>query len=76
MGEETGAALRGQGARVTGGSRGIGRAIALTLAAAAPAVAVLARSGDELAETVRLIVGGGGRALALPADVTDRAADW
>jgi NAD(P)-dependent dehydrogenase (short-subunit alcohol dehydrogenase family) len=67
-------ALVGQVAVVTGGGRGVGRAIAEDLAAAGAAVAVTARSGDQLAETVRRIRGAGGRAAAYPADVTDRAA--
>jgi NAD(P)-dependent dehydrogenase (short-subunit alcohol dehydrogenase family) len=66
--------LRGQVALVTGGGRGIGRAIAQALAAAGAAVVVTARSADELAETVRLIETAGGQTRALPADVTDRAA--
>jgi len=63
-----------QVALVTGGGRGIGRAIAACLAAAGAAVAVVARSDEQLAETVGLIERGGGRALAVAADVTDRAA--
>jgi NAD(P)-dependent dehydrogenase (short-subunit alcohol dehydrogenase family) len=66
--------LKGQIAIVTGGGRGLGRAFAQTLAAAGASVAVLARSGDELAETVDLIEKAGGRAAAFPADVTDEAA--
>lgn len=66
--------LDGQVALVTGGGRGIGRAIALALSAAGAAVAVCARSGGQLAETVALIEGRGGRALAIPADVADRRA--
>lgn len=63
--------LGGHVALVTGGGRGIGRAIARALAAAGASVAVLARSGDELAETVRLIEQQGGRAVSCPADVTN-----
>ena len=51
---------------VTGGGRGIGRGIALGLAAAGWQVAVLARSAHQLAETVDL---SGGRILAVTADV-------
>jgi NAD(P)-dependent dehydrogenase (short-subunit alcohol dehydrogenase family) len=54
-------------ALVTGGGRGIGRGIALGLANAGWAVAVTARSEDQLAETVRLAEG---RAIAVPADVS------
>jgi NAD(P)-dependent dehydrogenase (short-subunit alcohol dehydrogenase family) len=66
--------LTGQVALVTGGGRGIGRAIAKALAGAGAAVAVLARSQEQLAETVADVTAAGGRALACPADVTDRAA--
>jgi NAD(P)-dependent dehydrogenase (short-subunit alcohol dehydrogenase family) len=66
--------LSGQVALVTGGGRGIGRAIASSLAQAGAAVAVLARSPDQLAETVAAIAAGGGRARAYSADVTDRGA--
>jgi NAD(P)-dependent dehydrogenase (short-subunit alcohol dehydrogenase family) len=66
--------LAGQAALVTGGGRGIGRAIALALARAGAAVAVLARSAEQLADVVAAITASGGRAIALSADVTDRAA--
>ena len=47
---------------VTGGGRGLGRAFALALAAQGAAVAVVARSEGQLAETVRLIGEAGGSA--------------
>ena len=66
--------LTGQVAIVTGGGRGIGRAIAQGLARAGAAVAVVARSPDELAESVALIEASGGQAIAVTADVTDESA--
>jgi NAD(P)-dependent dehydrogenase (short-subunit alcohol dehydrogenase family) len=59
---------------VTGGGRGLGRAFAQALAAAGYAVAVLARTEAELAETVVLIERSGGRASAFPTDVVDGTA--
>jgi hypothetical protein len=59
--------LAGQTALVTGGGRGIGRAIALALARAGAAVAVLARSAEQLADVMAAITASGGRAIALPA---------
>jgi len=57
-------------ALVTGGGRGIGRAIALRLSADGHAVAVASRSRDQLDRVVQDIEAGGGEALALPCDVT------
>jgi 3-oxoacyl-[acyl-carrier protein] reductase len=59
---------------ITGGGRGLGRAFAQALARAGTRVAVTARSELELAQTVEIIEQAGGRALALPADVTDNRA--
>ena len=64
--------LEGQVALVTGAGRGIGRAIALALNDAGAAVAVCARSEDEVASVAGEIEGRGGRALAVRCDVTDR----
>ncbi|MBZ5524176.1 MAG: SDR family oxidoreductase [Acidobacteriia bacterium] len=63
--------LQNKIAVVTGGGRGIGRAIALELASAGAAVAVIARSQPELAEAVALIEKAGGRASAFFADVAN-----
>ncbi|PZM16458.1 SDR family NAD(P)-dependent oxidoreductase [Rhizobium tubonense] len=56
---------------VTGGGRGIGREIARQQARDGAKVAVLARTAVEIEETVSLIEGEGGRAIALTVDVTD-----
>ena len=66
--------LTGQVAIVTGGGRGLGRAFAQALAGAGAAVAMLSRTESELRETVALIEGAGGQAIAQVADVTDRVA--
>ncbi len=67
--------LQGKVAVVTGGSRGIGRAISLALAAAGAAVALIYREQREAAdEVVRQIEAAGRRGLALQVDVRDRAA--
>jgi 3-oxoacyl-[acyl-carrier protein] reductase len=56
---------------VTGASRGIGREVAISLARAGAAVVAAAR-GDHARETASEISEGGGRALAVPLDVTDQ----
>src|SRR3954454_23186293 len=66
--------LSGQPAIVTGASRGIGKAIALRLAAAGAKVACVARSADKLKETAEAIAAAGGTAEVHPCDVTDSAA--
>ena len=65
--------LSGRVALVTGASRGIGRAIATTLAAQG-AVVVAAARGDHAAETAAAITSAGGRGEAIALDVTDRDA--
>ena len=66
--------LSGQTALVTGASQGIGKAIALELAAAGAKVACVARSEGKLAETAAEIAAAGGTAAVYPCDVTDSAA--
>ncbi len=72
--------LDGRTAIVTGGSRGLGRSIALALAAEGAAVAVVARTEQvwneklpgTIGETVAEIAAAGGRAVAIRADLTNR----
>lgn len=65
--------LAGKNAVVTGGSRGIGRSIAIGLAAAGADVAFTYREQGEEADKVAREIGKlGRRALALRMDVTDR----
>lgn len=61
--------LNGRVAVVTGGSTGIGRAIATRLAGEGCRVAVCARSEDTLREAEAAIRAAGGEALAVAADV-------
>lgn len=73
--------MDGRVAIVTGASRGIGESIALRLADEGAAVALVARTAEaggnrlpgSIAETVERIVAAGGRAAAVPADLTDPA---
>ena len=71
---EAGVDLHGRVALVTGGGRGVGRLLARTLAEAGAAVALIARSSDELATTVEQIRDVGAIAAAATADVTDESA--
>jgi len=64
----------GRRALVTGASSGIGRALALRLAAEGAHVALLARRENQLEELASEITRAGGRALAVACDVADRGA--
>ena len=58
---------------ITGASEGIGRALAEALARRGEQVVLAARSADRLDEVARACESLGGRALAVPTDVTDPA---
>ena len=64
----------GRGAVVTGASAGVGRAVALELAAHGFDVGLIARDADGLGEVARAVERAGTRALVLPCDVADAAA--
>lgn len=57
---------------ITGGGRGIGRAIAFALAEAGLQVAVSSRTVSDVEAVAAELVAAGHRALAVPADVSDR----
>jgi NAD(P)-dependent dehydrogenase (short-subunit alcohol dehydrogenase family) len=59
---------------ITGGSRGLGAALAQELAARGARLALVARGEEALADVVRAIRAGGGEAHAIPADVADQGA--
>jgi 3-oxoacyl-[acyl-carrier protein] reductase len=63
--------LQGQTAIVTGAGRGIGRAIAVTLAARGVNVALTARTEAQLRDVQTEIQAAGGAAEVFPADITD-----
>jgi 3-oxoacyl-[acyl-carrier protein] reductase len=66
--------LKGRVALVTGASSGLGLRFAEVLAGAGAAVALVARRADRLAALADRIEKSGGRAVAIAADVLDRAA--
>src|SRR5215470_18128460 len=66
--------LTGRVALVTGASTGLGARFAEVLAENGAAVALVARRPDRLADVAAAIKRSGGRAIAVVADVRDRAA--
>jgi NAD(P)-dependent dehydrogenase (short-subunit alcohol dehydrogenase family) len=61
--------FRGQSAFITGGARGIGKAIAIGFACAGAAVTIMSRSIEELRSTERLLVREGAAAQSVRGDV-------
>jgi 3-oxoacyl-[acyl-carrier protein] reductase len=66
--------LAGSVAVITGAGSGVGRAVAVALAASGGTPVLVGRSRGPLDETAALVRDDGGRSLVLPADVTDAAA--
>lgn len=66
--------IRGKTAVITGGSRGLGRAMALALAAEGVKVAICARSQPALDDTLRDLQASGVEAMAQRCDIADEAA--
>jgi len=63
--------LRGKNVVLTGGSRGIGRAVAMKLADEGARTAIAARNETRLKETQQLLEASGASCVAIPCDVTD-----
>lgn len=64
--------LQGRTAVVTGGSSGIGRAIATALARAGAATVIVARGVDRIGQTVDELTASGCRAAGVPGDLSTR----
>jgi 3-oxoacyl-[acyl-carrier protein] reductase len=66
--------LAGTVAVITGAGSGVGRSVAIALAAAGGTPVLVGRGREPLEETASLVKGAGGRSLLLPADVSDEVA--
>src|SRR5277367_1740412 len=66
--------LEGKVAVITGASRGLGRAMAISLAAEGARIALVARNKEKLADVAAELIGSGGEAKVFPADVSNEAA--
>ena len=65
--------LKGRTALITGASKGLGKAMALTLAQAGASIALVSRDGAKLKDVAQQIRDGGGSAEVFVADVSDEA---
>ena len=65
--------LAGKTALITGASKGLGKALALSLAGAGATVALVSRNIDQLNESSRAVQDAGGNARVFQADVSDEA---
>ncbi len=66
-------ALEGQFAVITGASHGLGQSVAYHLAELGATIACVARTPEPLNQTVDTIISKGGKALAVPCDIADKA---
>src|SRR5690348_3873575 len=64
--------FNGKSVLITGGSRGLGQALAYYLASRGANVVIIAREKSTLEETVKLIKKDGGTAFGIAADVGDK----
>jgi 3-oxoacyl-[acyl-carrier protein] reductase len=72
--EEEGMKLKGKVALITGGGRGLGRAIAIEMAREGARIVVVARTQKEIEQTVSEIEATGGKAFAVPCDISSEEA--